>query len=81
MNITEEKKNNNAIDTVVTLTVAELAEENHCTATEILPEFLRSRTAKMLYDESTKLWWSGPSDIAIMYKEEQSRKEKKQDKN
>ena len=29
---------------------------------------MESNTAKMLYDDSTKLWWDGPSAIAEEYK-------------
>jgi hypothetical protein len=34
----------------------------------MLLEFLKSNTAKMLYDDSTKLWWDGPSSIAEDFK-------------
>ena len=36
----------------------------------ILTEFLNSKTGKLLYDESSKLWWSGPSEIVDMYMQE-----------
>lgn len=29
-----------------------------------------SKTGRMLYDEESKLWWSGPSEIAQMYRNE-----------
>ena len=32
--------------------------------------FVESEQVWLLYDESSKLWWSGPSDIAEMYKAE-----------
>lgn len=42
----------------------------------LLPERLKDqycfKTEKALYDESTKLWWNGPSYIVDMYKEELS---------
>lgn len=36
-------------------------------------------TGKALYDESTKLWWNGPSYIADMYKEEVNANKLKED--
>lgn len=67
--VTEEVKKN-AIDLLVTMVVDELAEDMHLNPTELLPKFVVSRTGKLLYDETSKLWWSGPSDIAEMYKAE-----------
>lgn len=63
----------NAIDLMVTMVVDELASELHLEPTELLPRFVVSRTGRLLYDETSKLWWSGPSDIAEMYKEELQR--------
>jgi len=37
---------------------------------EVLADFLASKTGKALYDDTTKLWWTGPSYIAEMYLEE-----------
>ena len=42
------------IDLLIAMVVEEIAEE----------------TGKFLYDETTKLWWSGPSYIAEMYMQE-----------
>lgn len=67
--ITEETKKN-AIDLMVTMVVNDLAEEMHLSPTDLLPRFIASRTGRLLYDETSKLWWSGPSDIADMYKAE-----------
>lgn len=67
--ITEETKKN-AIDLMVTMVVDDLAEEMHLSPTDLLPRFIASRTGRLLYDETSKLWWSGPSDIADMYKAE-----------
>ena len=66
----EIKRNNNAIDTLIALTVQELATKENCDPEKLLPEFLASKTARILYDESTKLWWDGPSAVADMYREE-----------
>lgn len=67
--ITSETKNN-AIDLIVTLVIDELSEDLQLPASELLPQFVISKTGKLLYDESSKLWWSGPSDIAEMFKKE-----------
>ena len=60
----------NAIDLMVTMVADELAEGMHLSPTDLLPRFVASRTGKLLYDETSKLWWSEPSDIADMYKAE-----------
>lgn len=67
--VTEETKKN-AIDLLVTMVVDELAGEWDLPSAELLPQFITSCTGKLLYDETSKLWWSGPSDIAEMYKKE-----------
>lgn len=67
--VTEETKKN-AIDLLVTMVVDELAGEWNLRPAELLPQFITSCTGKLLYDETSKLWWSGPSDIAEMYKKE-----------
>ncbi len=67
--ITEETKKN-AIDLMVSMVVDELAGEMQLNPTDLLSRFIVSRTGRLLYDESSKLWWSGPSDIAEMYKAE-----------
>ena len=73
--ITEETKKN-AVDLTITMVIDELAEDMKCRPTELLPEFLASNTGKLLYDESSKLWWSGPSYIAEMFKDEIAEKGK-----
>ena len=68
-----EEKQNTAIDLIITLVVKELSEESGRNPSEVLPEFLASKTGKLLCDGNSKLWWSGPSDIAEQYKSEQKR--------
>lgn len=46
------------------------AKDMHMKATELLPRFLVSNTGRLLYEEESKLWWNGPSDIAEMFKAE-----------
>lgn len=42
---------------------------------EVLADFLASKTGKALYDDTTKLWWTGPSYLAEMYLEELAMKQ------
>ena len=67
--ITTEFKNT-AIDLIVAMVVDELAHDMDLSSTDLLPRFISSQTGKLLYEEGSKLWWSGPSDIAEMYKTE-----------
>lgn len=60
----------NAIDLIITMVIDEVSEDMQLPASELLPLFIVSKTGKLLYDESSKLWWSGPSDIAQMFKDE-----------
>ncbi|MBD5549356.1 MAG: hypothetical protein HDQ97_18550 [Lachnospiraceae bacterium] len=65
--VTTEEKKKNAIDLMVMMVVDELAEDMHLKPTELLPIFVASQTGRLLYEEDSKLWWSGPSDIAEMF--------------
>ena len=58
------------IDLLIAMVVEEIAEETGKDRKDILIDFLSSKTGKFLYDETTKLWWSGPSNIAEMYMQE-----------
>lgn len=58
------------IDLLIAMVVEEIAEETGKDRKDILLDFLSSKTGKFLYDETTKLWWSGPSYIAEMYMQE-----------
>ena len=55
---------------LIAMVVEEIAEETGKDRKDILIDFLSSKTGKFLYDETTKLWWSGPSYIAEMYMQE-----------
>ena len=65
----------NAIDLMVMMVVDEVAENIHMKPTDLLPQFVASKTGKLLYDEQSKLWWSGPSDIAEMFMAEINRED------
>lgn len=66
---TEEQKKF-AVDVMVTLVVEELADVLEFDRITILKDFIASKTGALLYDESSKLWWNGPSYIADMYMKE-----------
>ncbi len=70
---------NFTIDMLITMVVEELTEEFRKDPKEVLSDFCVSKTGKALYDESTKLWWNGPSYIADMYKEELNANKLKED--
>ena len=45
-----------------------ICRQNERAQEELLLEFMKSNTAKMLYDDSTKLWWDGPSTVVEEFK-------------
>ena len=59
-----------AMDLDAQMAVEELAKDLNQPQEKVLLDFMESNTAKMLYDDSTKLWWDGPSAIAEEYKKE-----------
>ena len=61
---------NYTIDLLVTMAVEEISASPGKVSKEVLVDFLASKTGKALYDETTKLWWTGPSYLAEMYLEE-----------
>jgi len=69
-NVVLEEQKKNAIDLMVMMIVDELSEDMHRNPSELLPEFVCSQTGRLLYDEESRLWWSGPSDIVEMYRAE-----------
>lgn len=71
--VTDEQKKF-AIDAIVTLVVEDISNETGEDPKKILPKFIGSKTAKVLYDESSKLWWNGPAYVAEMFLAEQKNK-------
>ena len=67
--VTEEQKKF-AVYAMVTLVVEELVNDLKLNSTTLLKDFVASKTGALLYDESSKLWWNGPSYIAELYKKE-----------
>lgn len=52
------------------LTVEELTKETNESQEQILLDFMKSNTTKILYNDATKLWWDGSSAIAEECKKE-----------
>ena len=66
---------NYTIDLLVTMAVEEISAFTGKASKEVLVDFLLSKTGKALYDDTTKLWWTGPSYLAEMYLEEVTAKQ------
>ena len=60
------------MDLTATMVVCNLADALGQDATKLVPAFLESRTASLLYADSLKYWWDGPDAIGDMFKEETS---------
>ena len=60
----------NTMDLLAAMAAACIAADLGISNTQALAGFLASRTAEMLYDDETKLWWDGPAAIAQMYERE-----------
>ena len=58
---------NTTIDLMIAVVVEELSRAMNADRDKTLVDFITSDTGRLLYDESSKLWWRGPSDIASMY--------------
>ena len=59
-----------AMNIVTELLVEDIAEETGRPAEEVLLDFMQSKTAVSLYNDSLKLWWDGPNVVGDWYKEE-----------
>lgn len=57
-----------AMDLTAKMAVEQIAQETNQSQEKVLLDFMKSNTAKMLYDDATKLWWDGPSAVAEEYK-------------
>lgn len=64
-----------AMDLAAVMAVEELANEEKKSTDEVLLSFMESNTGKMLYDDSVKLWWDGPTVVAEEFKKESCRKD------
>jgi len=59
-----------AMNIVTKLLVEDIAEETGRPAEDVLLDFMQSKTAVSLYNDSLKLWWDGPSAVGERYKKE-----------
>ena len=59
-----------AMDLNAMMAVEQISAEINQSQEKVLLDFMESNTAKMLYDDSTKLWWDGPSAAAEDFKNE-----------
>ncbi|MBR5965962.1 MAG: hypothetical protein IK015_07615 [Treponema sp.] len=57
-----------AMDLTAMMAVEQLSQETKQPQEKVLLDFMESNAAKMLYDDSTKLWWDGPSATAQEFK-------------
>lgn len=70
-----EERNLVAMDLTAMMAVCQIADDTGRDAADVLPDFLASYTAALLYDDSYKLWWDGPDEVAEMYVAESRRAE------
>ncbi len=61
-----------AMDLTAMMAVEELSKETNQPQEKVLLDFMESNTAEMLYDDSTKLWWDGPSVAAEEFKNQKA---------
>ena len=73
--VTQEQLNY-CVDANCALTIEELSQDLNVNRNQMFYDFIMSDTGRLLYDEPTKTWWDGPSNIAQMYKDELLRKSK-----
>jgi len=53
-----------SMDLTAMMAVEQLSQETKQPQEKVLLDFMESNAAKMLYDDSTKLWWDGPCAAA-----------------
>ena len=73
--VTQEQLNY-GVDANCALTIEELSQDLNVNRNQMFYDLIMSDTGRLLYDEPTKTWWDGPSNIAQMYKDELLRKSK-----
>lgn len=62
-----------AMDLTALMAVEKLAQSSQKSQEDILVDFMESNTAKMLYDDSNKLWWDGPDATAEEFEREKTK--------
>ncbi|MBO7551789.1 MAG: hypothetical protein J6T62_09765 [Fibrobacter sp.] len=66
----EDKKILFSMDLNAMMAVEKIAKDMQRPQEDVLVDFMESNTAKMLYDDSNKLWWDGPDATAEEYESE-----------
>ena len=66
----EDKKILFSMDLNAMMAVEKIAKDKQRPQEDVLVDFMESNTAKMLYDDSNKLWWDGPDATAEEFKQE-----------
>ena len=61
-----------AMDLTALMAVEKIAKDSQRPEEDVLVEFMESNTAKMLYDDSNKLWWDGPDAADEEFEREKS---------
>ena len=61
-----------AMELTAVMAVSQIAQQEKKPETEVLKSFMNSNTAKMLFDDETKLWHNGPAYVAYEYLEEKT---------
>ncbi len=61
-----------AMDLTALMAVEKIAKNLQRPQEDVLVDFMESNTAKMLYDDSNKLWWDGPDAIAEEFERERT---------
>ena len=59
-----------AMDLTALMAVEKIAKDLQRPQEDVLVDFMESNTAKMLYDDSNKLWWDGPDATAEEFEHE-----------
>ena len=65
-----DNKNVIAMDLVAKMAVEMISKEQNKNIEDVLISFMESNTGRMVYDDSTKLWWDGPLAVVKEYKTE-----------
>ena len=65
-----------AMELTAVMAVSQIAQQEKKPETEVLKSFMNSNTAKMLFDDETKLLHNGPAYVAYEYLKECERKKK-----
>lgn len=61
-----------AMDLTALMAVEKIAKDLQKPQEDVLVDFMESNTAKMLYDDSNKLWWDGPDATAEEFERERT---------